>query len=313
MGTTETQEYQGNVGIIYDGTRPESWDIRYFRELFEERGMGVVLFDANKLNGNYGGVVNPEEVSLPEVENLTKEGYMVWMNRVYPSEADASTINRSLNMVSWLSQKGIKTINPLQACKADYDKAFAYRLMNANGVPTPRTMVLTRESGLESIFDVFSLPLVVKRRTGGKGIDVMKVEERKTLRNFLEEKEESLGRYLVQDFVESSGDHDIRVGVIEGNPLISYGRTLVPVNGEKPWMASCNHGSQIIPYQASEEECDLAVRASEAIGANLNEVDIQITEEGPIVIENNPTPGYDAGEEHWVKLIVDHIVRSEVD
>ena len=153
--------------------------------------------------------------------------------------------------------------------------------------------------------------MIVKRNTGGKGIGVIKVDDKNKLEQVLSDEKITSGKYLIQEFAKPSKDHDIRVGVIDGKPLISYGRTLVPKNGgDESWMGSCNHGSKIIPYIASEEECNLAVLASKAIGANLNEVDIQITENGPIVIENNPTPGYDEGEENWVKLIVSHIVNS---
>jgi RimK family alpha-L-glutamate ligase len=303
----QTAVKRKKAGIIYDGRGNESWDISYFKKLFEKKGMDVLLFDANGLDDAYSTFERGSVPELLEMSGVVRQGYSIWMNRVYPSEADRSTINKSLNLVYWLNQNGFLTINPLTACQADYDKYLSYELMQSAGVPTPRTEKITSNTSLEQIADNFSFPLIVKRNTGGKGIGVMRIGNEKKLAKLLEDGDITSGRYLVQEFIEASRDHDIRVGVIDGEPLISYGRTLVKRNGEKPWMGSCHYGSQIIPYQASEEECRVAVSASEAIQARLNEVDIQITEEGPIVIENNPTPGYDRGEEHWIKLIVDHI------
>ena len=308
----ENKEYSSTkVGILYDKKGVEPWDISYFKKEFERRNIDVVLFDANKISNNYSSIQSPEEVSIPEIESLVDKGYLIWMNRIYPSEASESVINKGLNVVSWLSARNYKTINPLTACAADYDKFYAFQLMKKYAVPTPRTEKITEEKGIDYFVSEFSFPLIIKRNTGGKGIGVQKVDNKSGLEQVLKDKEMTSGKYLIQEFVKPNKKHDIRVGVIDGKPLISYGRTLVAKDGgEEFWMGSCNHGSKIIPYQATEEECNLAVLASKAIGANLNEVDIQITENGPIVIENNPTPGYDEGEENWVKLIVSHIVNS---
>ncbi len=306
-----TQEKKLKIGILYDRKGVEPWDISYFKKEFEKKNIDVVLFDANKINDNYSLIKNPEEVSIPEIEKLVNDGYNIWMNRIYPSEASESVINKGLNVVSWLSKENCNTINPLTACAADYDKFFAFECMKQFGVPTPRTEKITSERGAKYYVAEFSFPLIVKRNTGGKGIGVQKIDNLKKLEEVLNDKEILYGKYLIQEFIKPSRNHDIRVGVIDGKPLISYGRTLVSKNGDgKSWMGSCNHGSKIIPYDALEEERNLAVLASKAIGANLNEVDIQITKNGPVVIENNPTPGYDEGEENWVELIVDYISRN---
>jgi len=299
------------VGILYDAKGEEPWDISYFKKEFEKKDIGVVLFDANRLSNNYSLIQNPEDISIPEIEKLVKKDYLIWMNRIYPSGASEDVINKGLNVVSWLNSRNHITINPLTACAADYDKFYAFQLMEKYAVPTPNTEKITVEKSIDYFLNKFSFPLIIKRNTGGKGIGVEKIDDRNKLEQVLSEKEIISGRYLIQEFIHPYKNHDIRVGVIGGEPLISYGRTLVAKNGgDMSWIGSCHHGSKIIPYQASEEECKLAVLASKAIGANLNEVDIQITENGPVVIENNPTPGYDKGEEHWVELIVDHIAES---
>ena len=298
------------VGILYDKKGVEPWDISYFKNEFEKKNIDVVLIDANKISGDYSLVKNPEEILMPELSDLVHKGYKIWMNRIYPSEASQEVINKGLNAVSWLSKENCKTINPLTACAADYDKFFAFECMQKYAIPTPRTEKITGERGVNYFASEFSFPLIIKRNTGGKGIGVQKIDNLNKLEEVLRDKDIISGKYLVQEFVKPNKNHDIRIGVIDGKPLISYGRTLVSRNGDnKFWMGSCNHGSKIIPYEASEEERNLAVLASKAIGANLNEVDIQLTENGPVVIENNPTPGYDEGEENWVELIVNHILE----
>lgn len=299
-----------NIGILYDGTRKIDWDINFFEKSFKEKGISVILFDVNKLPEEFSQIKNPDKINLQDISSLVNSSYTFWMNRVYPSEASPSTINKGLNVVSWLNHKGYQTINSLLACKVDYNKLLSWELMNKNKIVTPYTRILTKEDDIDTLVNEFSLPLIIKRNTGGKGIGVSRIETPEKLIEYLENPQFTSGNYLVQEFIPPSRDHDIRVGVVGGEAIISYGRTLVAKNGESPWMASCGHGSEIIPYRASDEECDLAIRATKAINATLNEVDIQITEKGPVIIENNPTPGYSVGEEHWVKLIVDHIAES---
>ena len=300
------------VGIIYDGTKEVDWAISSFRKDFRKRGVSTILFDANSID-SISPAESIETSSIPEVEKCVEEGYTVWMNRVYPSESSKQTIHKSLNLVSWLGSRNYVTINPLTACAADYDKDFAYKMMKKYEIPTPKTELITGDTKLETILEEFALPLILKKNTGGKGMNVTKINNLEKLKAILQKKEILSGKYLIQEFAKPIVDFDVRIGVIDGNPLISYARTLVDKgdSGEL-WMGSCHHGSRIIEYKPSEEEKRLAVLASNAIGAKLNEVDIQITKNGPVIIENNPTPGYDEGEERWIELITTYIFDNHL-
>jgi RimK family alpha-L-glutamate ligase len=304
---------KNKVGIIYNGTKGADWAIEYFKTEFESKGMKVALFDANKLDEKYSKFQTSEDIHLPEIEKLTKQGHTTWMNRIYPSESEESIINKGLNITSWLSARNHTMINPLPACIADYNKAFAYEAMEKWNVPTPKTEIINKQMTAKSLKDSYGLPLIIKTNTGGKGLGVQKINNDSELENILENKSLFKGKHLVQEFAKPSKTYDVRVGVINGEALISYARTLATNGSSKEaWMGSCHHGSEIIPHNASEEEKRLAIMASKSLGAKLNEIDIQITEKGPVVIENNLTPGYDEGEERWIKLIVEHIYETHL-
>lgn len=298
------------IGIIYDGKGGTDWSIPAFKREFEKRGIKTNLLDVETING-YERIVSPEDVDILQVQKLIDKGYVLWMNRIYPSKANKENISKGLNIVSWLNSRGYETVSPLTACAADYDKFFAYQLMQKYKIPTPKTLRLTKEKSLDDYVKKISLPCVVKRNTGGKGKGVIKVNKYEELAELLRKEEIMSGEYLIQEFVNPIKDHDIRVGVINGEVVLSYGRSLIKKgDNEKAWMGSCSHGSKVIDYEASEEEKRIAIASSRAIGATLNEVDIQVTANGPMVIENNLTPGY-AGEdrEFWVGLIVSHILN----
>ncbi len=306
------QSQEKGVGIIYNSENGVDWAIHSFKEEFEKRGIPVALFDANSIE-SVGSLDSLHDFSIPEIEELTDKGYSVWMNRVYPSESSKAAIDKSLTLVGWLGSRNYLTINPMTACACDYDKNFAFELMNKYEVPTPKTRLLTDGDSLEKIVEDFEFPLIVKKNTGGKGIGVKKINNEEELKEVLASEGNFSGKYLVQEFAMPVVDYDVRIGVIDGEPLIAYARTLVDKGNQGiSWMGSCNHGSKIIDYEPTDEEKRLAVLSTKAIGAKLNEVDIQITKNGPVIIENNPTPGYDEGEERWVELITEHIYKNHL-
>ena len=299
------------IGIIYNGNVGADWAIDYFRRRFEDKNISVALFDANSLDDKYSEFLTPEKIDLPKIEDLTNRGYVIWINRIYPSESEESIINKGLNITSWLSARNYTTINPLSACVADYDKAFAYAAMGRWDVATPKTQIIEERMSPDLLAEDYEFPLIVKTNIGGKGIGVEKINDMVELKEVFQKDDIFSGKFLVQKFVKPVENYDVRVGVIDGKPWMSYGRTLTSQgNSDDIWMGSCHHGSKIIPHRASAEENRLAVMASKSLGANLNEVDIQITENGPIVIENNLTPGYNLGEEWWVDSIVEHIYNK---
>jgi glutathione synthase/RimK-type ligase-like ATP-grasp enzyme len=300
------------VGIIYNGNKGADWAIDSFKKEFEEKNIPVCLYDVNSISDKYSERMSPEELKLPELENLTGDGYTVWMNRVYPSEANDDLINKGLNATAWLSARNFAMINPLPACMADYDKKFAFDAMKAWNVATPECEILTEEMDVKYLEERYGFPLIVKPNTGGTSIGVSKIDSASELENMLSSEGVFSGNNLVQKFVKPVVDYDIRIGVVNGEPLISYARSLSKNGSDDAWMGSYSHGSRLIEYEASEEEKRLAVLSSKSLGALLNEVDMHITANGPVIIENNLTPGYVPGEEKWVKLIVDHIYDKHV-
>ncbi len=71
-------------------------------------------------------------------------------------------------------------------------------------------------------------------------------------------------------------------------------------------------GSKKESYNPSEEEIRLAKKATKNINAVFNEVDVTFTSDGPMIIENNPTPNYIEGQDEGkIKGAVD-LVASKI-
>ena len=269
--------------ILHHDLEPEEIKIK---EILEQKGFLAELKDIR-------------DVDIEEIE-----GNSVVLNRVYASVAnrDFSSIEKTLDLLKKLEAKGIPCINSYFTSLYDYNKFEAYKKLKENGILTPETILVDSEQEIENLsekaIEAFGLPLIIKRNTGGRAKDVWKansVEElKKDLINKFEnaKKENYAGGFIIQEFAKTTKGHDCRLTIFDSKPISSLGRTLVSLDSTTPWLASASKGSQLIEFEASQEVIDLAIKASQVIGAKFNSLDIMFTEKGPSIIENNPTPNY---------------------
>lgn len=246
------------------------------------------------------------------------------LNRVYASVANRNwkTNVRTLQLLGDLERSGVVCVNSALCSESDYSKFLSAMHMQENGVPTPDTLMINGmgdySDQLETIRS-WGTPLVVKRNMGGRAKDVRKVyvfdDLESTLQQMLLPNDEDgyAAGFVVQPFVESTRPYDIRIAIVDGIYSYSYSRSLVSTRAnEKPWLGSGQRGSKIAEYQPTPEQIEIARQASQSIGAVMNEVDMLETQSGPLVIENNPTPGFTENKENYLIALCDSFLRSKL-
>lgn len=246
--------------------------------------------------------VNMYDVRDASVEDIFENDLI--LNRVYASVSnrDYPSILKTLNLLKSAEKKGVPCLNSCETSRFDYDKYASFLLMSKAGIPTPKTILIKTDEKLRDVVKILEkelkFPMIIKRNIGGRGKDVSRVENYdEALADLVgkfngSNKEGYFGGFVAQELVRSSRDYDCRLGVIGGNVEFSYNRTLLSVSSEDKWLASTTNGSIEGIYEAEEIESEMGVRASRLIGADFNELDIMFTLDGPVVIENNPTPNY---------------------
>ena len=297
------------VAILYDSL---VWSQQELKRQFEERGIPVGLFDVDK---------------LPEVDGYFKD-YALVLNRVYPSAPDRGkphVLPKTLYIVRVLEEQGIPVINNYNATKADFSKYESHKMMAEAGIPTPRTCLVENLSGARAFIEEVGLPVVIKNDSGGRSASVTKASTleaaEREIKKRLEASKNGYGRFILQEFVPSGKPYDLRFSVVGDKVIFSGKRTLLPRDlneeGESEyWLASLPDGSVAFPYpNPSQQEIEIAIEASRAIGAEINDIDIHIRPDGElVVIENNPTPNHnpkykEIGTNKIVK-IVEHIMKK---
>ena len=88
--------------------------------------------------------------------------------------------------------------------------------------------------------------------------------------------------FLFQEMIENSTGRDVRLQVVGDEVVASMYRY-----SENDFRANITAGGKMKDYTPSKEECELAVKASHAVGTSFAGVDLLFGKDGPIVCEVN--------------------------
>jgi [lysine-biosynthesis-protein LysW]--L-2-aminoadipate ligase len=199
---------------------------------------------------------------------------------------------------------GIPTLNSSQAVTICDDKARASMVLEAAGIPSPKTFVTySVESALEAC-EQLGYPAVLKPVTGSWGRLIAKVNGPEQARSIISQKSEHGSFhheiYYVQEFIEKPG-RDIRAYVIGGKIIAASYRT------SAHWITNAARGAVSVPCPITPEIEELALRACDVVGARLAGVDLIETDEGLKVIEINT-----GGEFKGLMTTTDRDIAGEI-
>ena len=273
------------------------WAERRIHSRLEEAGHEAVLVDVR------------------EADEFDFAPFDTVLNRVYASVANRNWRDnvRALALLERLEEQGIRCVNSHACTVADYYKHRAARVMHEAGVATAPSILIEQMSDYHRQAEEvarWGYPLVIKRNMGGRAFDICKAADETEARDRLEHLfspgylEGYAGGIIIQPYLQSVRPYDMRILVVANEPVYGLSRSLVAMRpGEGPWLGSSQWGSKLSPYEASEQEIDIAKRASAAIDAVVNEVDLLETDEGYVVMENNPTPSYRENSTYLDRLV----------
>lgn len=198
---------------------------------------------------------------------------------------DRSVVHSRAGYTLWAMQRwGVPTLNTAAAVTICDDKARASMVLEAAGIPSPRTFVAySVESAIEAC-ELLGYPAVMKPVTGSWGRLISKVNGPEQAKAIIQQKSEHGSFhhdiYYIQEFIEKPG-RDIRAYVIGGEIVAASYRT------SEHWITNAARGAVSVPCPVTPEIADLALTACDAVGARLAGVDLIETADGLKVIEIN--------------------------
>ncbi len=220
-----------------------------------------------------------------------------------------SLLNR-IGLLTALEEMGVRVVNSVQSLQTMRNKAECLRRLSSAGLRVPATIVTESiEDAAEFVRDHF--PCVIKPLSGFGGTGVQLIEREFDLDNIYDYlKFHSLafdtgGVYLVQEYIRGRG-FDIRALVFD-NEIIA---TMQRVSSGK-FVTNIHSGG--IPRENNIDVSDLALAATDAVGATFAGVDIiPDIEERPWLLEVNGTPGWEGLQQVTTIDIPDQIAERTI-
>ncbi|TNE76819.1 MAG: ATP-grasp domain-containing protein [Gammaproteobacteria bacterium] len=181
------------------------------------------------------------------------------------------------------------------------NKVFLADLLKNNKVPTPKTVILSkdRKQAADQVMEEIGFPVVLKIPDGAFSRGVTKAEDEASLRAGLKALFKQSALVLAQEYLYT--DYDWRIGVLGGRAI--YACKYMMVKGH--WQIY-QHGDSSIEsgdfetlptYEVPKNVIQAALNATRLIGNGLYGVDIKQSGNRVAVIEVNDNPSIDAGVE----------------
>lgn len=200
------------------------------------------------------------------------------------------------------------TLNSSDGISRSRDKLRSMQILSRSGVGLPTTSFAHSIQDVNGLLDVVGgTPVVVKLLEGTQGLGVVLAETKKAAESVIGAFRQLDANILVQQYIKEAGGSDIRAFVVGGKVVAAMRRRGAPGD----FRSNLHRGGTAESVKLSPSERSTAVRAAKALGLNVAGVDLLQSEDGPMVLEVNSSPGLEgiegASGVDIADLIIDYI------
>ena len=196
-------------------------------------------------------------------------------------------------VVRQFEMMGTFCVNESVAISRSRDKLRSLQLLSRKDIGLPRTGFASKPDDIPDLIkNVGGAPLVVKLLEGTQGIGVVLADTNKSAEAIIEAFMGLKANILVQEFIEEAGGADIRCLVV-GNKVVA---AMKRQGAEGEFRSNLHRGGSAQLVRLTKDERATAVNAAKAMGLNLCGVDILQSNNGPVVMEVNSSPGLEGIE-----------------
>ena len=191
-----------------------------------------------------------------------------------------------MDLLARLAAGGTPVVNPPRALEIAIDKYLSLDILSSLGLPVPRTIVLQDAAHIGPALERLGGDGVLKPLFGSRGRGIERVSLAAGTAPTLAGADHGRVLYL-QEFVPNAG-FDVRILVV-GERLFAMRR--IATAGE--WRTNVSLGGRPEPFEPPAAWCDMARRATAALGADVAGVDLLPATDGRLlVLEVNAVPGW---------------------
>ena len=201
-----------------------------------------------------------------------------------------TTAQYGAEVVAHFEWVGIPVINRSKAIAAARHKFRSLRILVQHGLPIPPSLTVGSAEFLENaVAEIGDYPFILKPFYGTHGRGVMLLDTPTSLTSAVGALCDLHHDYVIQSFITEASGVDIRVLVVGGEAIAAMKRR-APA-GE--FRANIHKGASGAAVTLPKEYIRLAIKAAAALELEVAGVDLLETNEGPVVLEVNPSPGFE--------------------
>ena len=198
------------------------------------------------------------------------------------------------------------TLNSSDGISRSRDKLRSMQILSRSGVGLPTTSFAHSIQDVNGLLEVVGgTPVVVKLLEGTQGLGVVLAETKKAAESVIGAFRQLDANILVQQFIKEAGGSDIRAFIVGGKVAAAMRRQGAPGD----FRSNLHRGGRAEVIKLTPSERSTAVRAAKSMGLNVAGVDLLQSDEGPMVLEVNSSPGLEGIENASGVDIADLIVE----
>ena len=251
------------------------------------------LTEAARNAGHIAGVLDPFGFYLHvggTQNRITYHGKPIEDLDIVMPRLSRTTAQYGEEVVAHFEWVGIPVINRSKAIAMARHKFRSLRILAQHGLPIPPSLTVGSAAFLENaVAEIGEYPFILKPFYGTHGRGVILLDTPTSLTSTVDALCDLHHDYVIQAFVKEADGVDIRVLIVGGEAIAAMKRSAPP--GE--FRANIHKGASGEVVTLPEEYTHLAIKATAALELEIAGVDLLETNEGPVVLEVNPSPGFE--------------------
>lgn len=205
----------------------------------------------------------------------------------------ASLTEYGMAVLRQFESTGAWCLNDAAAIGASRDKLLAHQLLARQGIGMPLTAFAHSPKDTKDLVGlVDNPPVILKLLSSTQGRGVVLAETKKAAESLVDAFRGLDANFLVQAFVKEAAGADVRCLVVGGRVVAAMKRQAA--DGE--FRSNLHRGGSAMQVKLSAAERKTAIRAAKVLGLNVAGVDILQSNNGPMVLEVNSSPGLEGIE-----------------
>ena len=282
--------------IIILSRRPALYSTRVLVEAGEKRGHKVHVLDTLQF----------------DIRVSKQKPELFYMGEpVEPADAVIPRIGASITffglaVVRQFEMMGVYCLNESQTIARSRDKLRCLQILSRHEIGIPPTVYTRQADHLPSCIDrVEGPPVIVKLLQGTQGTGVILSESTMTARSVIEAFQGLDQNILIQKFIKEAKGADIRALVVGSNVVAAMRRRAIA--GE--FRSNLHRGAKAKPVKLTAEMRKTALESARVLGLRLAGVDMIESDEGPMVLEVNSSPGLEGIQKTTGVNVADAVIE----